>query len=47
MMSMDEIIRAADSSQNFTADSIAACREYIRLKGCPTVTSDRPPVVFL
>lgn len=46
MMSMDEIIAAADAGENFTADSIAACREYIRLKGCPPVKSGRPPVIF-
>jgi hypothetical protein len=46
MMSMDEILAAAESGQNFTADSISACKEYVRLKGCPQTTSERPPVIF-
>jgi hypothetical protein len=45
-MSMKEILDAADSGKAFTADSISACREYIRLKGCPEVKSERPAVVF-
>jgi hypothetical protein len=47
LMSMEEILAAAESGQNFTADSISACKEYIRLKGsCPQTTSERPAVIF-
>lgn len=46
LLSMEEIITAAECGQNFTADSIFACKEYVRLKGCPQTTSPRPPVIF-
>jgi isopentenyldiphosphate isomerase len=33
MMSMKEILERADAGENFTPDSIHACREYVKLKG--------------
>lgn len=47
MMSMNEILDQADSGENFTPDSIFACREYVRVKGLPEVTGSRPPVILL
>jgi hypothetical protein len=48
MMSMEEILSQAEScSDNFTPDSIFACKEYVKLKGCPQVSGDRPLVEFL
>lgn len=32
MMTMEEIIRRADAGENFTPDSVHACREYLRHK---------------
>jgi hypothetical protein len=46
LMSMDEILRAAENGENFTPDSIHACREYIKVKGCPAATTNRPDVTF-
>lgn len=44
MMSMKEILDQAESGESFTPDSIFACKEYVRVKGLPEVTGNRPPV---
>ena len=36
MMTMDEILERADSGEDFTPDSIHACREYVRYKNVIT-----------
>jgi hypothetical protein len=47
MMSMDEILAQAESGGNFTPDSIFACEEYVKLKGSPVPSGDRPTVEFV
>lgn len=40
MMSMQEIIERFDQGENFTPDSIYACREYVKMKGyLPIITT--------
>jgi hypothetical protein len=46
MMSMDEILSQADDGGLFTPDSIFACREYVKLKGSPPASGNRPKVEF-
>lgn len=41
-MSMQEILDRYEAGEKFTPDSIAACKEYVKRKGCPEVTSDKP-----
>lgn len=47
MMSMDEILKLAESGGDITADSIAACKQYVKLKGIPQPLGERPAVTFL
>ena len=37
MMSMHEIIERFERGEKFTPDSIYACKEYVKIKGCPPV----------
>jgi len=42
-MSMQEIVDRFEAGENFTPDSIAFCKEYIKRNGgCPTVTMEKP-----
>jgi hypothetical protein len=36
LMSMKEILDRFESGENFTPDSIYACKEYVKLNGIPT-----------
>ena len=45
-MSMEEILARAESGENFTADSIAACRQYAQMNGCPPISGEKIPVVL-
>ena len=43
MMSMNEIITRSESgAEQFTPDSIFACREYIKIMGCPDASGPKP-----
>lgn len=42
MMSMKEIIDRFDAGENFTPDSMYACKEYIRLFGLPDAVGTKP-----
>ena len=45
-MSMQEILTRAENGELFTADSMAACRQYVQMKGCPPVTGEKTPVLL-
>lgn len=46
MMTMKEILERAGNGEDFTPDSIHACKEYVKLKGFPEPVGDRPsPIV--
>lgn len=47
MMSMQEVLDRAAAGEQFTPDSMHACREYVRLKGVPQTVGDRPEPVIL
>lgn len=40
MMSMQEIIDRFEAGENFTPDSIHACREYVKLRGMPEAVGE-------
>lgn len=42
MMSMEEIIERFETGENFTPDSLHACREYINMKGLPDPIGPKP-----
>lgn len=44
MMGMKEILDRFEAGENFTPDSLFACREYVRLMGLPE--TDGPPPVL-
>lgn len=46
LMSMREILTRAENGEQFTPDSIHACKEYVRLKGFPEPNGLRPIVDF-
>lgn len=45
LMSMREILERSDAGENFTPDSIHACREYVKLKGMPEPKGPKVEVV--
>jgi isopentenyldiphosphate isomerase len=48
MMSMKEILDRADAGENFTPDSIHACREYVKQKGfLETIGPKKKPTLIL
>lgn len=48
MMSMKEILDRADAGENFTPDSVHACREYVKVRGLLEPIGERKkPVVIL
>jgi 8-oxo-dGTP pyrophosphatase MutT (NUDIX family) len=47
MMSMKEILDDNNNSQNFTPDSLFACREYVKIKGYPEPIGERPTTIFI
>jgi 8-oxo-dGTP pyrophosphatase MutT (NUDIX family) len=46
-MSLKEIIERFEAGDKFTPDSIFACMEYMKMKGCPEVTGPRPDPIVL
>jgi isopentenyldiphosphate isomerase len=44
-MSMQEILDRFEAGESFTPDSIAACREYVKRRGCPVITGDGAPAM--
>ena len=44
LMSMEEILQRHKEGENFTPDSIYACKKYIELKGMPTTTGAKVEV---
>jgi len=52
LMSMEEILKRSEAGEDFTPDSIAACREYVKNMGgidqpCYKITGPAPAVVLL
>jgi len=43
LMSMQEILQRFDAGELFTPDSVAACREYVKLRGLLPVKEGVPP----
>jgi hypothetical protein len=41
MMTMEEILERFEKGENFTPDSIYACKEYVRLFGFPEIKLDK------
>lgn len=47
LMSMEEIIRRFEAGENFTPDSVFACKEYIKQRGMPNPTGIKTEVEIL
>lgn len=47
LMSMREILERAEQGEQFTPDSIQACKEYVRLKGFPEPDGPKPKPTIL
>jgi hypothetical protein len=46
MMSMQEVLERCEAGEDFTPDSLFACREYIKMKGMPEAVGPRPEPVI-